>query len=61
MERVSRSPVMKKNTYFLKVSVSRVIALILIDIMTVIVSSFAALYLRFEFSFNEIPIDYLNR
>lgn len=50
---------MKRNTDFLKIPVNRIIALMLMDVMAVVVSSFAALYLRFEFSFKEIPQEYM--
>lgn len=53
--------VMKKNANFIKIPMNRVAALILMDIMAVIVSSFVALYLRFEFSFNAIPKEYLEK
>ena len=52
---------MKKNADFLKIPMNRIIALILMDAMAVTVSSFAAIYLRFEFSFKEIPAQYLDR
>lgn len=52
---------MKKEVDFLKVPINRIIALVLLDIMSVAVASFAALYLRFEFSFREIPREYLDR
>lgn len=51
----------EKNTSFLKIPVNRIIALILMDIMAVMVSSFGAIFLRFEFSFKEIPKEYLER
>ncbi len=51
----------EKNTSFLKIPVNRIIALILVDVMAVIASSFGAIFLRFEFSFKEIPKEYLER
>lgn len=51
----------EKNTSFLKIPVNRIIALILMDIMAVMASSFGAIFLRFEFSFKEIPKEYLER
>ncbi len=51
----------EKNTSFLKIPVNRIIALILMDVMAVIASSFGAIFLRFEFSFKEIPKEYLER
>ena len=56
-----RLPMVEKNTSFLKIPVNRIIALILMDIMAVMVSSFGAIFLRFEFSFKEIPKEYLER
>ena len=52
---------MKKNAKFPKLPVNGTIALVLMDIMAVLVSSFAALYIRFEFSFREITPVYLER
>lgn len=50
---------MKQKTPFLKIPINRIIALILLDIMSIIVASFAALYVRFDFSFAAIPSEYL--
>lgn len=50
---------MKQKTPFLKIPINRIIALILLDIMSIIVASFAALYVRFDFSFAAIPPEYL--
>ena len=50
---------MKQKTPFLKIPINRIIALILLDIMSIIVASFAALYVRFDFSFAAIPAEYL--
>ena len=52
--------VMKKNANFMKIPANRIIALMLMDIMAVLVSSFGALFLRFEFSFREIPREFLD-
>ncbi len=52
---------MKKHRDFLKIPASRIIALILLDVMCIIVASFAALYIRFEFSFKGIDRLYLER
>ena len=52
---------MKNESNFLKIPMNRIIALVLTDIMSVIVASFAALYIRFDFSFKGIPIEYLER
>ncbi len=51
---------MKKNTSFLKIPINRIIALVLMDILAIVISSFGALYVRFEFRFNEIPREYLD-
>lgn len=49
---------MKKNKV-INIPVNRIIALILMDIMSVIVAAFGALYIRFEFSFVAIDRQYL--
>lgn len=48
-----------KDKYFLKIPVNRVIALVLLDVMSIVVSAFAPLYLRFDFSFWDIYPRYL--
>lgn len=50
---------MRKAGRFIDIPTNRIIALILMDIMAVIVASFGALYIRFEFSFTNIPQVYL--
>ena len=50
---------MKKDNSFLKIPINRIFALVLLDIMSIIVAAFAALYIRFDFSFTAIPIQYL--
>ena len=50
---------MKKNSSFLNIPINRVIALVLLDILSIIVASFASIFLRFEFSFSRIPREYL--
>lgn len=52
---------MKRETNFLKIPLNRIIALVLMDMMIVVIASFAALFVRFEFSFREIPKEYLER
>ncbi len=52
---------MKKSNDFLKIPINRIIALVLLDVMSIIVASFAALYVRFDFSFSEIPLYFLER
>lgn len=48
-----------KNVDILKIPANRIIALILLDIMSIVVAAFTALYIRFDFSFNGIPSEYL--
>lgn len=50
---------MKQDKNFLKIPINRIVALILLDTMSVIVASFAAIYVRFDFSFSAIPAEYL--
>ncbi len=50
---------MNKNINFLKIPINRIIALVLMDIMSIVVASFAALYIRFDFSFSGIPKEYM--
>ena len=52
---------MKKDNNFLKIPMNRILALVLMDIMSVVVASFAALYIRFDFSFKGIPAEYMAR
>lgn len=51
--------IMKEKNNFLKIPINRIIALVLLDIMSIVVASFAAIYIRFDFSFNGIPEEYL--
>lgn len=50
-----------KNVDILKIPANRIIALILLDIMSIVVAAFTALYIRFDFSFNGIPREYLQK
>jgi len=50
---------MNNNKNFLKIPNNRIIALVLMDIMSIVVASFAALYIRFDFSFSGIPKEYM--
>lgn len=50
-----------KNVDILKILANRIIALILLDIMSIVVAAFTALYIRFDFSFNGIPSEYLQK
>lgn len=45
---------MKENPKKLKVPFNRTLALVVMDIMAIMISSFASLYIRYEFSFREI-------
>ena len=49
----------QKENKFLNIPVSRIAALVLLDIMSIVVASFAALYIRFDFKFGGIPGEYL--
>ena len=48
----------RENKNFLKIPFNRILALILMDIMSILVASFVALYIRFDFSFAAIPTEY---
>ena len=50
-----------KETHFLKIPINRIIALILMDIMSILVASFVAIYWRFDFKFADIPMEYLDK
>lgn len=39
---------MKESNNFLKIPINRIIALVLLDIMSIVVASFAAIYIRFD-------------
>lgn len=48
---------MKNN--FLKIPINRIIALLIMDTMSIVIASFAAIYIRFDFQFNAIPKEYM--
>ena len=50
---------MKEKTRFLKSSFNRTLALVLMDIMAIMISSFSSLYIRYEFSFSAIRDDFM--
>lgn len=50
---------MKNN--FLKIPINRIIALLIMDTMSIIIASFAAIYIRFDFQFNAIPKEYMTK
>lgn len=52
---------MIKKQSFLRIPANRIIALLLLDVMDIIVASFAALFIRFEFSFRAIEPVFLER
>ena len=45
---------MNRQTNFLKIPMSRIAALVLLDIMSIVVASFAAIYIRYDFKFSSI-------
>lgn len=51
----------ERTTNFFRIPINRIIALILLDIMSIIVASFVALYIRFDFSFAGIPVQYFSK
>ncbi len=58
-KRVRGLRAVKKNN-FMKIPVNRIIALLLMDAMSVLAAAFGALYIRFEFSFSGIMRQYLD-
>lgn len=50
-----------KRTKLTQIPLNRILALVLMDIMSVLVAAFGALFIRFEFSFNAIDRTYLER
>ena len=51
----------KKNRNFLQIPFNRILALILMDIISILVSSFAAIYIRFDFRFAAIPPEFFEK
>ena len=51
----------RENKNFLQIPVNRILALILMDIMSTLIASFVALYIRFDFSFAAIPAEYFKK
>lgn len=51
---------MKKNTSVLNIPISRILLLVLLDVIAILVASFGALFVRFEFSFSNIEQLYLD-
>ncbi len=52
---------MKTNTNILKIPINRILALLIMDIIVILVASFGAVFIRFEFSFSQIPKHYLDQ
>lgn len=50
---------MKRTVGFLQIPINRIIGLIIMDVMAVLVASFGALFIRFEFRFSAIPQEYI--
>ena len=50
---------MKQDAKLIKIPFNRTLALVFLDIMAIMASSFAALYIRYEFSFNAIQPRFL--
>ena len=50
---------MKSKTSFLKIPASRIAILVILDVMSIVAASFAALYIRFDFSFSNIDKLYM--
>lgn len=46
---------------FTKIPATRIIALILMDVMSVIIASFGAIFIRYDFSFSQIDWIYINK
>lgn len=50
---------MKNKTNFLKIPANRIAILVILDVMSIVAASFAALYIRFDFSFANIEKQYM--
>lgn len=51
----------KEKNHFMNTPMNQVLALIILDIMAIVVASFAPIYIRFEFSFASIPKEYMTK
>ena len=49
-----------KNKNYIKIPPNRIIALVLLDVMSVVAATFGSLYIRSDFSFNSIYSEYLD-
>lgn len=52
---------MKERKDLLKIPMSRIMVLVILDIMSVLIASFAALYIRYDFRMQDIEAMYLQR
>lgn len=52
---------MKNGKKILSIPINRIIALVIVDIMSIVIASFASIYIRFDFSFAGIPSEYMTR
>lgn len=52
---------MKQSKSFLKIPTNRIIALVLLDVISTLIASFVSLYIRFDFSFEKIEMPYFTR
>ena len=52
---------MKRQKDFLKIPMNRIIALVIMDIVSVVTASFGALYIRYDFKFKEIAPQFMLR
>lgn len=59
MKKAGINKINKNN--FMKIPINRIIALIIMDIMAILISSFGALFIRFELSFTAIPGEYMEK
>ena len=51
---------MKRNSNILQIPLSRIFILLLMDVITIMIASFAAIFIRFELRFSMIPEKYMN-
>ena len=51
---------MKKNSNILQIPLSRIVLLLIMDVISILIASFAAIFIRFEFRFSMIPREYMN-
>lgn len=49
---------MEKKTFFLTIPTNRIIILLILDVIAILMASFMAIFLRFEFKFSDIPQEY---